>query len=300
MTKSDSRRLNNPHRLRAALLQHSAAQDNLTVVNLSRFWARQSMDIQQSDIDASIAAGRITTEMQDQWATDWQNFVSSQMDAVWSSAMLEGSNQMQAQLQKAELKVFGRLVSRFRQWREARAARLASKLAQTQHRATQEIVQSLGVERGVSARDTRRIVRASLGLTTRQTAAIVKIWDTLAEEGIQDLAASKRRLLNSADRMGTIRARRIAKTEIALAFNAGAHEQVRLHIEDNSLLESKVVKVWVTAGDGNVCDFCTDLANNPPIGFSDVFGTKNWADGSTVSPPVHPSCRCVIEYRDVS
>lgn len=300
MTKNDYRRLNNPQSIRKALLKYSDAQDNITIVNLSRFWARQAMDIQESDIEAAIAYGGITPDMQDQWAEDWSKFMAKKMDDIWISALLEGSNQMEAELLKAQRKAFGRLASRLRQWREARRARLAERLAKTQRQATSDIVRSLGTERGVSARDTRQLVRASLGLTTRQSASLVKIWDTLAEEGIQDLAASKRRLLNNADRLGTIRARRIARTEIALAFNAGAHEQVRLSIEQNSLLESQVVKVWVTAGDSMVCGFCESLASNPPIGFSENFETKKWADGSSVAPPVHPSCRCVIEYRDVS
>jgi len=300
MTKSDYKRLNNPHVFRAALVQHANLQDNLTIVNLSRFWARQAMDIQQSDIEAAIAIGRITPDLEQQWAADWLSFVSSQLDSVWASALLEGSNQMQSQLRKDEGGFLERLVSRFRQWREARTARLSERLAKTQRQATSDIIRSLGVDRGVSARDTRQIVRASLGLTTRQTAALVKIWDTFAEENIQDLETSKRRLLNNADRLGTIRARRIARTEIAMAFNAGAHEQVSLFIEDRSLMESQVVKVWVTAGDAMVCDFCKSLAAADPLPFAEKFETKKWADGNTVSPPVHPSCRCVIEYRDVS
>tara|TARA_Y100000593_G_C4295342_1_gene330382 strand:+ start:356 stop:1264 length:909 start_codon:yes stop_codon:yes gene_type:complete len=297
--KAAGRSLNNPQRLRVALLKYSALHDNAIIIALTRFWARQAMDVVTEDVIRAIDAGMLETSITDGWRESWSSFMESQLNSDWASATLEGAGQMQQELRSSDEKVLSRILERLRQWREARRAKVSRTFADTQRDSVNEIVRVIGRERGGSASDVRRIIRSSLGLTRRQSKALIAIWDALQEQGVTGLARATR-IVDQANRMQTIRARRIAKTELALAFNAGAHEQMREYIEKNSLLESNIVKIWVTAGDDKVCGFCQEMSDLGPQAFAENYPGKNWDEGNSANPPAHPSCRCVIEYRDVS
>lgn len=294
MTKSES--LTSPKILRAALLQHTATHNNALRVNVGRFWAKQARELTLEQVEQMLSFGLIPEEISITWKEGWDKFISEKLDSFWTGALLAGSNA--AQVDKKEEKILSRLLSKFRNWREARRVRLSAQMHTTQIEVVGDLTRALA-DRAVNSRDARRVVRQSLGLTRRQSAALVKIWDALTEENIEGLSRIKS-VVSNASRLQSIRSQRIAQTELSKAFNSGVHEQMRERLNTNGILESRVVKKWVTAGDSKVCSNCRDLESREPVGFSDGFPTKKWDTDFTVVPPIHPSCRCVIEYINVS
>lgn len=94
------------------------------------------------------------------------------------------------------------------------------------------------------------------------------------------------------------RADMIANTELAYAYNRGAHESVRAAMKRG--LMGPVEKVWLTAGTERVCQHCAGL-NGKVVGFDDNFDIPGRIlfDGMHETPPAHPRCRCVVQYREI-
>ena len=72
-----------------------------------------------------------------------------------------------------------------------------------------------------------------------------------------------------ADKISTIRAKAIARTETNRAFTTSQYQADVQFIKQNSL-EGKAYKKWITTSD-NPCPTCVDLAQRPPIPFKENF-----------------------------
>ena len=83
------------------------------------------------------------------------------------------------------------------------------------------------------------------------------------------------------------RAETITNTELAFAYNQGAHAGVMRAISQN--LMGRCAMVWTTAGTNRVCSRCLALKDT-------VVGYTN--ESGVTLPPLHPRCRCAISYRE--
>ena len=77
-------------------------------------------------------------------------------------------------------------------------------------------------------------------------------------------------------------------TEVAFAYNRGAHMGVSQSIADGYM--GRCEMVWTTAGTNRVCGRCMALKDTV-VGYTDQSGVT--------IPPLHPRCRCAIMYREV-
>ena len=77
-------------------------------------------------------------------------------------------------------------------------------------------------------------------------------------------------------------------TELAFAYNQGAHEGVTRSIAGNYMNHCEMV--WTTAGTNRVCSRCLELKDTV-VGRTDESGVT--------LPPLHPRCRCAIMYREL-
>jgi hypothetical protein len=84
---------------------------------------------------------------------------------------------------------------------------------------------------------------------------------------------------NRIDKIGMVRSRMIARTEIIRAHTSGLVQEYR---EADADLEVVVKAEWSTAGYG-VCAICADYEAGGPY-------TLDWID---LNMPAHPNCRCV-------
>lgn len=91
------------------------------------------------------------------------------------------------------------------------------------------------------------------------------------------------------------RADTIASTESLRAANTGLREGYQQAVERGAMPAEAVRRQWLIAADENVCPICLSIVENNPdgVGLDEEFRS----DGGTVSdPPVHPKCRCTVQY----
>ncbi len=170
-------------------------------------------------------------------------------------------------------------------WAERQAAELVAGLTDVTKAGVRAAVAE-ALRLGWSAERTARAIRASVGLTDRQAASVVKFAERLADK---DPPVSDARLWARVDRYADaqVRARAllIARTELASASSAGQQELWDNAAADGVLDISALQKVWLTTDDDALCDECEPLGEEEV----DVDGTfSNGDDG----PPAHPGCRC--------
>lgn len=94
--------------------------------------------------------------------------------------------------------------------------------------------------------------------------------------------------LKYAGKQHRYRAETTVTTELAFAYNRGAHMGVSQAIGDR--LMGRCEMVWTTAGTNRVCGRCLALKDKV-VGHTDESGVT--------LPPLHPRCRCAIMYNEV-
>lgn len=98
-----------------------------------------------------------------------------------------------------------------------------------------------------------------------------------------------------ADNMLDYRARMIAQTESVRAANYGLHEAYRQAVDRGALPSEAVKRYWQIALDEKTCPICLSIPDANPDGV-EVGEPFESDDGPQDDPPVHPNCRCSVEY----
>lgn len=93
------------------------------------------------------------------------------------------------------------------------------------------------------------------------------------------------------------RARTIARTETIRTLNVGVQDAWQQAIDKGTVSEDLVRKRWLVARDERLCAVCGPIPRmNPPRGVKHAEAFKT-PDGPTMLPPIHPNCRCSVDYR---
>lgn len=95
--------------------------------------------------------------------------------------------------------------------------------------------------------------------------------------------------LKYAGKQYRFRAETIVHTELAFAYNRGAHMGVGQAVAEG--LMGRCAMKWSTAGTNRVCSRCLALKDTI-VGYTDESGVT--------IPPLHPRCRCAIIYDEVA
>lgn len=145
-------------------------------------------------------------------------------------------------------------------------------------------------ERG-NPRDQATEIREFIGLTDRQTQAVLNYKSSLEEEErpAEQVARMTERYRQ---RMLRLRAENIARTETLRAANAGQDAAWKQAADEGLLSASTLRRAWLVTPDDRLCIYCAAIpALNPdgkPLG--QPFNTPL---GPILYPPAHPQCRCV-------
>jgi hypothetical protein len=168
-----------------------------------------------------------------------------------------------------------------------------------------------------------RDLRASLGLTQRESDAIQAYRRALegggrsglsralrdqrydaglraaADRGeVLDQARIDRMVSRYADRYRAYRADTIARTEAMQAANDGRRDAWRQYADRTGRDGTEVRRFWLTAGDELVCPVCRAIPVWNEFGVP-MDGTYDTPDGPMDGPVAHPSCRCTERYERV-
>lgn len=187
--------------------------------------------------------------------------------------------------------------NRLRELFSLRRNELITDFTEMQLKAMRNLVRTIQVSGpAISARDLAKLIRPTIGLTSRQSTAVARLRKQLIEQGSTQsvIDAQIQRYTNTLRRL---RSHRIAITESSLAFNFGSLETIT-HAIEKGAFPNGVVKEFLTAKDEAVCSWCRPL-NGTRVFLDETFPSNFKTTPNMLVPPLHPRCRCTILYKEI-
>ena len=239
-----------------------------------------------------------------QWQDDYARLINERLAPVYLTAMKAGAKAWEEKLGGALLDDSDRAVQN---WIRERTAGLITNIGEETRAAIKTILWK-GQQENWTAAQMARHIRPCIGLTKSDAAANARyqqsVYESLlkAHPRMTEASAAKKAqeaALKYAARQHRQRADMIANTELAFAYNRGENMSIRNAMRDG--LMGACVKVWRTAGAERVCPRCGAL-NGKEIGFDESFDIKGRElfPGMHETPPAHPRCRCVVQYKEIA
>ena len=270
---------------------------------LTRFWADQAAAITYKEIRKLIEDEDISKEDLENWSKDYSSFVSETLEPMWLEAIVAGqlSNAILDEIRGKEFE-FDATDEGIRNWIKDRGSEFVTNAVQEQKKAIQRLTMN-AVREELSPNELARVIRPCIGLTERQAQANLKYYSHIKEQLRKDhprmkeeniVRRARDRALKYAEKQHRYRAETIAQTELAEAYNAGAHQGIKQAQERGYI--GHVKKVWVTARQDNVCKYC-EAGEGVSKEMDEYFDVGKC--GRVLIPPAHPRCRCVVKYVEV-
>jgi hypothetical protein len=182
------------------------------------------------------------------------------------------------------------------QWSRSYAAELITNISQRARRSVRLAI-TRGFSEGLSVRHTARVIKDSVGLSTRQTDAVINLRTKLIDrtggkvkagnrtikipEGGLNVKQIEGELNRYAERLTKQRALDIARTETMRVANEG-QRQTWIQAVDRGELSGREKRVWITA---DPCPICAALEGAT----APIFGAF---PGGLEGPPAHTKCEC--------
>ncbi len=155
-------------------------------------------------------------------------------------------------------------------------------ISRTVRRTIRDIIAD-GIEEGSTPAEVARRIKNEIGLTPQYAGAVKNYRKKLIANG-RSASEANRLAQKYAERLLKKRAQTIARTEIAIATNAGQHEFWR-QMKDSGSIPPTAMRMWITAKDEKTCDIC-----GPMDGLlAPIDGV--WS-GIYSEAHAHPNCRC--------
>ena len=269
---------------------------------LCGFWGDQQDAISYDDLRQIVASGYISVETLQEWQQDYSYLVEQRLSDVWQEAMQYGANSQPIVTSSGF--TFNMMYSGASEWIKDHGAEFVTNSTVQQQKAISSLLQ-LEMLNNHSVDEVAKLIRPCIGLTKGQTEAARNYYDTVKAQLLKDHprmkvanaeAKAQKAAQRYAERMHRQRAQTIAVTEMAKAYNQGAHQGILAAQKAGYI--GAVQKVWRTAG-GDACPHCEALEGKA-VGIDGGFGwSKYLFQDSDELPPAHPNCRCAVEYVEV-
>lgn len=240
------------------------------------------------EIGEALISGELSDEALAQWRQTYSQFVDEKLRPEWERQIEIAGRQMGRDVALAADAPFAFTPAGARvvEWIEQRGAERVVAWTDVQIDAAKAIISNARQE-GLGVDELGRRLRAVTGLTPRQAQAVERMREALLADGLSAQDAA-RQVQRYADQLHRQRAATIARTELAAANNQGQHAAI-LEARENGLFGAPVQKVWSTAADERMCDVCAVMDGKKAL-LDEPF------DDGTDLPPIHPMCRCVVNY----
>mgnify|MGYP002623756584 CR=1 FL=1 len=255
----------------------------------AKFLAREVQawgEFSYSDLEAAILDGRLNDLID--WQARYAEVVNEVLNPLWLKALAEASRK--ASRGKIILSDSEDWV---KAWLNFRGGELITNLTAESKKAVANVLLKWQAEKLNPAVMAQQI-RPLIGLNERQVLANAAYREKLYNKLLEKLPPSKAALradqaaVRYASKQHRYRAETIVHTELAFAYNRGAHEGITRSIKAGYM--NRCAMIWSTAGVIRTCGRCLEL-NGKVIGYTDETGVT--------LPPLHPRCRCAIMYREV-
>jgi len=259
-------------------------------------WNAEREAIKFQEIRNAIRDGEVPPEWIERWQQDYARFVAEVLEPEWDQAMKAAAEKVIEGAADAGyvLPEFDEAHQRVVEWVRTRGAELITDLTAEQQAALRILIHRLGIEQQMGPEELARYLRPVIGLTQREAEAVARFREALLQDGL-DPRKVEHRAQNYAAWLNRRRAERIARTELAFAYNFGQFETVRQAVEQGHLPRERVVKVFSTADDERVCPRCGPL-DGARIGLEETFPGATKRLPFVYVPPLHPRCRCTVIY----
>ena len=235
---------------------------------LVNFWNNQGKAITYKEIREALLAGRISPELLEEWMQDYNRFVVQHLQPAWREAIEAGAADLAA---KYPDWYFNPMSDGIKQWTEQRAAEFVTSVTDTQIQGIRAVVQNSAALNNLNVDQLARVIRPMVGLYKEQAEANLRYYTNLVENGMKEKKA-RDLALRYAGRQHRYRAMMIARQELAMAYNTGAHHAVKQAQEAGYM--GRVVKVFCTAEDERTCPTCSALEGKI-VGMEEGFEVVN-------------------------
>ena len=240
------------------------------------------------ELGSALVDGELTDQALAEWRQTYSQFVTEKLQPEWERQIEVAGRAMAKDVALAVETpfAFSPTGARVLDWIADRATKEIETWTDVQHAAAKAIIGKSRAE-GVGVDELGRRLRAVTGLTPRQAQAVERMREALLADGLSAQDAAKQAQRYS-DLLHRQRAVTIARTELAAANNQGQHAAI-LQAREEGLFGGPVQKVWSTAADERLCDECESLDGMTAM------MDEQFAGGYDL-PPIHPMCRCVVQY----
>ena len=264
---------------------------------LLELWDNQQREITAQQYIEMVKKGKVTKEIEKQLLQSTTIFVLGKMLDKKQIVMEKGAKEV-----KKPLFLFDIKYHETKKWIEKSCAEQIVHLTKTQKEAIKLVIDR--AERlGITTEGTADLLKPMIGLHKGQVTANLNYYNSIKQNLLEnhpkmkEQAAEKKALEKAkqyAKNQKEYRAMTIARTELAGAYNAGEFYSMKQAQKDG--LMGKVKKYVITAGDGRVCKGCREVEGQE-VNQEEYFKTQ-WGD--VLFPPFHTSCRCAVEYEEIS
>lgn len=270
------------------------AKEPELVYFLQTLWNNQQKAITYKELREALLDGMLTQKMIEDWYQDYSRFVIEKLVPLWQEAMAEANKPFQEALPKY---IYNPMQEGVVKWTNDHAAEFVTNVTRDQVKAMREVIKRATQINDMNVDELSRAIRPMVGLDWRQAIANENYYNAMIESGVKPRKALENSIKYSA-RQNRHRGYRIARTELAFAYNQGSYYGAK-QAQEQGLL-GKVEKVWCTADDERCCKICNAL-DGVTVGLDDDFDfkTKLTLDGIKRAGVAHPHCRCTVLYREI-
>lgn len=255
-------------------------------------WRSQGNAITYKELREAILNGDIDPELLAEWMQDYSRFVAKYLHPSWLEAMAVAAADLE---RRFPVWFFDPMADGVRAWTKARAAEFIAGVTSAQVEGIRALIQRAAVLEDLTVTELARAIRPMIGLTKQQSTTVMNYYEALRANGVSAKKAMDRAAKYAAKKHRE-RAYTIARTELATAYNAGAHEGTKQAQEAGFLGEC--VKIWCTADDERVCPICDSL-DGKQIEMDAEFTGASGSWSTKLHPPIHPRCRCGVKYKEI-
>lgn len=243
-------------------------------------WRTFARELTAPEIEAMVQGGTLPPGVSDRLRDQYAELIDKRYAPRWEAALKAGRDLAPKDVRELLTPEV------IREWIDTRRPWLLTSLTDTQRRSVEAVLRHHLTTDPLDQRTLATVLRASLGLTDRQSAVLLKLRDELKKSGAST-EQIRLQLNRQAAREQAVRANRIARTELAGAHCGGTQITMERAV-DSGAFPGGLSRVW-SAQRGKTCAICAGL-HGRTAKMNDAF------DGAYNLPPAHPSCRCVVLY----
>ena len=172
-------------------------------------------------------------------------------------------------------------------WIDSHLGELIQNIKGNTQKSIQNVIRD-GLNQGIPARDSAKLISQMVGLNDRQAQAVINRRLALQKQGIKGPKLD--RLIEAySQKQLKHRAEMIARTESMTANNRGQLEVVNQNADAGLFDRDAAMKEWIVTPYDRICPICKPMAGKK-VKLDDNFSLRNGE--SVPHPPAHPGCNC--------